>query len=197
MNLQGPHWINLNCMWAHEVLMVRYSWKTHFQGMPAQTPRKSPGCVGVAQSIAKSSPCRKYTFLLLGGETGSMCCGQDYPCLVCPCSAGWLSWQDTSAVHAWCLLEPLLSPCSPWEADGQQGEWSPLIFVTDTVHLSQCTKGMAEHSCPIAASDLRETNMPGLAEALARGGCHTNTLQFGKGKFYSEEKSTAMADPDG
>lgn len=85
--------------------------------MPAHTPRKSPGFWGVAQRTAKSSPCRKF-FFLMEGKTGSMCCGQDYPCLVCPCPAGWLSWQDTSAVHAWCLPEPFVSPCFSWGAAG-------------------------------------------------------------------------------
>lgn len=115
MNLHVLHRSYWNCLRTHEIPRVVFGGKTH--AFEASQPRylENPLATGrVAQSTAKSSPCRKYAFFLLGEGKGEVCAVvRINPARSAPGSAGWRGWQVPWAVHARCLPEPLGLPSPP------------------------------------------------------------------------------------
>lgn len=92
MNLHVPHWSNLNCLRTHEMLRVLFTGKTHAFEVSQPRYLENPLATGrVAQSTAKSSPCRKYSFFFLPEEgKGEVCAAvRINPARSAPRSAGW------------------------------------------------------------------------------------------------------------
>lgn len=173
MTQHGAHWSNSNCMWAQEVAVEKYIFKACQPGC-----LENPLASGELLRGLQSHPlAENILFFLDGRRNRKHVLWSGLPMPACPCPAGLLSWQDTSAVHG-VSLSRLYHSVSP---GGQQGGWPPHSYICDWHYV--CTspsqpvhKGRAEHSCLLAASDLHETNIPSLAEAPSRGRCRTNTL---------------------
>lgn len=137
----------------------------------------------VARSTAKSSPCRKYVFFLMGEEKGEVCAVVriNPACSAQALAGGGADRSPWPCMHS--ATEPLLSPCFCWGAAGAAEQITSLVLYSCCIHASPSQPahaGIAGHSCSPSASDLFEPNLPSLTEALPR--FDTQASQFGRGR---------------